>query len=221
VQLCVACGEKEMATKSRFCDVHKRAYDTMRWQAKKASKEDDFNKIMGNPTKMQLAILDFCKENPADQKFMRKTKIDWHQWLQTYGSRLVKREGDKEKPFTRAALQIYLTSKQGWTPTEAESEWEKCIEDPSVDRDMLGKGGEQRIWYNLGPRQAHCLCLCFALVLVTCFAAVKLERWLSLRVGCWAGGPTTGRSTSTPASARGRSRCAAWAPRTCCSCAMP
>ena len=145
---CICCEEVRVHN-TRFCLLHKRSFDNMRYQMQ--SQKDEalalvFEEKMKIDSHAKAQVLDFTQLNPPDKRYARKQLLDWTAFKRVHGVRMTHKEDAKEKPFTEAAFKIWAVSKQGVCEEEAKKEWDKHYHDPKVDRDQLGLGGALRLY---------------------------------------------------------------------------
>jgi len=135
---CAVCQEREIYPRNKFCLAHKRAYEQLRAKAKKDGKEAEFANITTSEVQLRHMILDSCRANPPEERWARKAQVNWTQYLVKVGTVEATTQRDKEKPFERNQLHLYLTQKMGYTAAEADEEWNKLVASEQ-DRDWGGK----------------------------------------------------------------------------------
>lgn len=152
---CLCCSDARHAN-TRFCKVHKRAYDSMAYQAKKAEEggvsgaKEAFNKAMSDDFSAKQEIDKFCELNPPDQRYSRKAFLDWADFRKSYGQRTDVIDRSKCKPMWEGEFMLWAQNEKALSKSEAESWWKEYFNDPRVERDHDGYKGRLQLWIPAG-----------------------------------------------------------------------
>ncbi len=138
---------------SRFCGLHKRAYESIYRQATKDAGSTmcaDFVAIFGDkraatfaqPSVAYKVILDFCELNPDGKGAAgRKRPLqDLAQYVHSQGAR---EEEQHRVVCMKWDFELFCTemaSRRGWSVAQCRTKWDELEADPSTGRDMLGPG---------------------------------------------------------------------------------
>ena len=153
---CLCCKEARHAN-SRFCKEHKRSYDSMAYQAKKAEQQGEggavqaFNNSMADDFSAKAAIEKFCEANPPDQRYARKSFIDWADFKKTYGQRTDIIDRSKCKPMWEGEFIMWAMNEKALPKAEAENWWKEHYNNPRIERDNEGYKGRLQLWIPTGP----------------------------------------------------------------------
>lgn len=112
---CLCCSEPRVSN-SRFCTVHKRSSDNLRWQSENSGDPEAealFKQKFAEDDVARQMTIDFTRENPPDQKYKRKKLMDWAAFKQQHGVKTAHKEKIKDKPMTEKAFKIWATTKEG------------------------------------------------------------------------------------------------------------
>ena len=152
---CLCCKEPRHAN-SRFCKDHKRSYDSMAYQAKKAEEQGEagsveaFNNSMADDFSAKAAIEKFCEINPPDQRYSRKSFIDWADFKKTFGQRTDIIDRSKSKPMWEGEFISWAMNEKALPKAEAEQWWKEHYNNPRIERDNDGYKGRLQLWIPTG-----------------------------------------------------------------------
>lgn len=148
---CICCSEARHAN-TRFCKMHKRSFDSMAYQAKKAEANGEagaveaFQNAMQDDFSAKQAIEDFAELNPPDSRYVRKTFIDWADFKKTYGHRTEMIDRAKCKPMWEGEFMNWAQNEKALTKVEAEQWWKDYFNDPKIERHNDGFKGRLQLW---------------------------------------------------------------------------
>ena len=152
---CLCCPEARHSN-TRFCKLHKRAYDSMAYQAKKAEGNGEegavkaFQLAMQDDYTAKSEICRFCELNPPDSRYARKNFIDWAAFKQKHGKRTEIIDRSKCKPMWEGEFMQWATGEKALSKSEAEAWWKDFLNDPRIERDNDGFKGRLRLWIPKG-----------------------------------------------------------------------
>ena len=152
---CLCCQDPRHSN-TRFCKLHKRAYDSMAYQARKAEESGEvgavqaFQAVMGDDVTAKSEICKFCELNPPDSRYARKSFIDWTCFTKMYGHRTEIIDRSKCKPMWEGEFLLWAQNEKALTKAEAESWWQEYLNDPRVERDNDGYKGRLQLWVPCG-----------------------------------------------------------------------
>ena len=148
---CICCSEARRAN-TRFCKLHKRSFDAMAYQAKKAEANGEagaveaFQNATQDDFSAKQAIEAFAEMNPPDSRYARKTFIDWADFKKTYGHRTEMIDRAKCKPMWEGEFMNWAQNEKALTKVEAEQWWKDYFNDPKIERDNDGYKGRLQLW---------------------------------------------------------------------------
>ena len=148
---CICCSEARRAN-ARFCKLHKRSFDAMAYQAKKAEANGEagaveaFQNATQDDFSAKQAIEAFAEMNPPDSRYARKTFIDWADFKKTYGHRTEMIDRAKCKPMWEGEFMNWAQNEKALTKVEAEQWWKDYFNDPKIERDNDGYKGRLQLW---------------------------------------------------------------------------
>ena len=87
---CPSCDEP-IKKKVLYCESHQRCFQNMEYQ--RSTQEDEeaaaaYDAAMANPTTAAEEVQIFGENNPGDQKYKRKTLLEWGRFIKKYGHRV-------------------------------------------------------------------------------------------------------------------------------------
>ena len=152
---CVACEEPRHAN-TKFCKNHKRAYDAMAYQAKKADQNGEdgalaaCNQSMQDDFSAKQALEIWTEKNPPDSRYTRKAFIDWADFRKTFGQRTEIIDRSKCKPMWEGEFIQWATTEKALPKSEAEQWWKEFYNNPRIERDNEGPKGRLQLWVPKG-----------------------------------------------------------------------
>lgn len=170
---CLRCPEPRYR-KTRWCSLHRRAYDNMKAQAIEKGELDTFEKAMEKDDSASEMMQEWDELNPPSKKFKKKEVFNWAKFRVQYGVRRSEVVEQKSKRMDRKQFKAWGKYKQGWDSEEIEDEWNMRRDDPAIARDNFGSGGSLRLEIQKGETKESVasnvatfpwqvlLCLCYA-----------------------------------------------------------
>ena len=136
----------------KWCVDHKRAYAAMHAQAKKQGSTQlaTFQEVMADETRSQLAMRDWCNQNPIGERWARKRLIDFAQYSKVSGHHAYAGSYDADVPMTEPEFLHWAQSEKRMTPTGAGAWWAEILQSEAPrdmqGRDAHGQVGVLRLW---------------------------------------------------------------------------
>ena len=124
----------------------------MAYQAKQREDAGDeeakqaFEAAMSNDYTAGQEVAKFAERNPPDQKYARKSFIDWTAFKEVHGKKITYTDRNKTKPMWRGEFILWATRKKALTQIEAEDWWAELEKDPKIERDNGGYKGRLQLW---------------------------------------------------------------------------
>lgn len=152
---CLNCPEMRHAN-SRWCKLHKRAYDSMAYQAKVAEKNGHtdaqaaFTAAMSDDISAKNEIAKFCELNPPDQRYARKQFIDWAAFKTLHGQKTEIIDRSKCAPMWEGEFIAWAKNVKALPEAEAQAWWKEHLSNPRIDRDHDGYKGRLQLWIPKG-----------------------------------------------------------------------
>ena len=136
------CSEKKLRN-SKFCKVHNRAYENMKYQAQhvKPPELQAFNQIMSDPGKAKIAVDQFIADNPEGTS--RKRLVDWASWKREHGVRVAFTVREGEQLLDIDDYFIERAQPRGKTRQESDEAFKELMKGP-YDRE--GEGPLTKLW---------------------------------------------------------------------------
>ena len=121
--------------KQKCCSDHKKVVEAILYQADKAGKKAEVEKILLDPVTAAKAVRDFEADNPPGR--FRKKIIDFTVFLKTYSVETVQINRDCEENYTFQDFSDEKTA-AGWEASAILSKWQEYDSNPSIDREEDG-----------------------------------------------------------------------------------
>lgn len=141
----LTCDEQKRPGK-KWCLNHNIAFDSMSYQARQAvpPEMDTLNQIMSTPEYATQAMEDWCRNNPGDAKYVRKTMINWGQWKRRFITERSSTSRDGCQPFEERQWLNHGKNIMGWSDEETKAEWARHKR--TCEQDNSGIKGCLRLW---------------------------------------------------------------------------
>ena len=151
--------EDARVTGKRFCEIHKRSEDAMKYQAGAQQKIDGealtlMNKLLSDDILAGIEVEKFGKQNPPDKKYLRKQLVQWASYLKISYKNVFTKEENTEVPMTQAAFNKYCELTLGLTDVETKDWWKELYSNPKTERDTDGFKGRVQFWIPTGKMRA-------------------------------------------------------------------
>ena len=125
------CGCKKSG-KSKFCGDHKKVTDAILYQAEKAKRKAEVERILSDQTQCTKAVHSFERDNRPGR--FRKKLIDFSVWLKVHTVEVITTSRDSAELWSFADFSDEKT-KCGWAPKEILDKWEEYKGDPSIEQE--------------------------------------------------------------------------------------
>lgn len=147
--------EAVRSSQCRFCAMHKRSEDAMKYQAKAQGQEAEqmMAQVLADDEKAAHEVAMFSKINPPDKKYARKKLIQWASYLQKQYRKTSTKESSGEVPMTMQAFKCHCENVLGLTEQEWKGWWAELLADKTVQRDSEGFRGRLQLWVSMGKRR--------------------------------------------------------------------
>ena len=135
-KLCFLSGcEEKKSSKHKHCSLQKKVFDAILYQADKAGRRAEVEKILADPVLAAKAVRDFEAENPPGR--FRNKLIDFTVWLKTYSTETAQTSRDILELYTFQDFSDEKTA-AGWDAAAILNKWQQPDSDPAVDREDDG-----------------------------------------------------------------------------------
>ncbi|CAE7191932.1 unnamed protein product [Symbiodinium sp. KB8] len=121
--------------KHKCCGEHKKVVDAILYQADKAGKKAEVERVLSDPNQAAKPVRDFEAENPPGK--FRKKLIDFTQWLKTYSTETANISRDRLECYTFQDFSDEKTA-AGWDPKVILDRWQEKQSDPSIEQEADG-----------------------------------------------------------------------------------
>ncbi|OLP96399.1 hypothetical protein AK812_SmicGene21385 [Symbiodinium microadriaticum] len=138
---CTDCTAKKLRN-SKFCRVHHRPYENMKYQATRDDELLAFNEVMMNPGKATVAIKNFMRDNPAGAT--RKRFIDWAMFKREHGVRLSYTIREGEILLDIDDFWVQKGKPKGWTRDQSDGFFRDMAQSGRYERE--GEGVDLKLW---------------------------------------------------------------------------
>ena len=138
---CTDCTAKKLQN-SKFCRVHHRPYENMKYQATRDDELRAFNEVMMNPGKATVAIKNFMRDNPAGAT--RKRFIDWAMFKREHGVRLSYTIREGEILLDIDDFWVQKGKPKGWTRDQSDGFFRDMAQSGRYERE--GEGVDLKLW---------------------------------------------------------------------------
>ena len=141
--VCLACSNPRANKRTKFCIVHKRAWDSISKSAGKDKTSVEFTafqEVAKDDIKVCKVVIDFVRDNPEGQakKGISRGKVEWSRYVHTFRQFGMVADDDDDMKLDYESFLTRMKNVRGWDMTKADAEWELLKADPSIDRDQAG-----------------------------------------------------------------------------------
>ncbi len=113
---------------------------------------DAWDVVQADDASLGQEVHYFSLDNPPEKRWQRRKLIDRATFKRRHFKRFVRAQVGKFKPFTKKAWRCRAKCKLGTPEEVADQQWVKALQNPLIERDNDGVGGDLQLYMDCGQQ---------------------------------------------------------------------